>query len=155
MTEEMTTPLVQVSCFSHAGISVSNLEVSIDFYTRLLGFTPLFRNDEDGWARVGLAIGDIQLELFSPWPGPAQDQEINPFYPMPLGRPKIALTIVDVEGTHARLVAAGITPLCPVVTTAVSQFFFILDPDGTPIQLHEFKGGERRVTELFRDRARP
>jgi hypothetical protein len=48
------------------------------------------------------------------------------------------------------LVAAGVTPLCPIVTTSASKFFFITDPDGTPIQLHQFLGGEQRVTELFR-----
>jgi catechol 2,3-dioxygenase-like lactoylglutathione lyase family enzyme len=147
---EMTSPLVNVACFSHVGISVSDLETSIDFYTRLLGFTRRFVNEEQGWARVGLAVGDIQLELFSPWPGKPALSEVNPFYPQEFGRPKIALTVVDVEGTHARLVAAGVVPLCPVTITPVSRFFFIADPDGTPIQLHEFMGGERRVTELFR-----
>jgi catechol 2,3-dioxygenase-like lactoylglutathione lyase family enzyme len=150
MTRERTPPLVNVACFSHVGITVSDLNVSTDFYIGILGFTRLFVNEEKEWARVGLAIGDIQLELFSPWPGTAGGQEINPFYPQELGRPKIALTVNDVEATYARLVGAGITPLCPVITTPVSKFFFIADPDGTPIQLHEFMGGELRVTELFR-----
>jgi catechol 2,3-dioxygenase-like lactoylglutathione lyase family enzyme len=147
---ERLAPLVNVTCFSHVGISVSDLETSVDFYTRLLGFTRRFVNEEEGWARVGLAVGDIQLELFSPWPGNRGETVVNPFYPKEFGRPKLALTVVDVDGTYARLVAAGIVPLCPVTTTPVSKFFFITDPDDTPIQLHEFKGGERRVTELFR-----
>ena len=146
----MNPPLVNVACFSHVGITVSDLKASTDFYIGILGFTRLFVNEEDGWARVGLAIGDVQLELFSPWPGTPAGQEIDPFYPQELGHPKIALTVSDVQATHARLVDAGIAPLCPVITTAVSKFFFIADPDGTPIQLHEFKGGEQRVTELFR-----
>ena len=146
----MTPPLVNVACFSHVGITVSDLKASTDFYIGILGFTRLFVNEEDGWARVGLAIGDVQLELFSPWPSTPGRQEINPFYPQELGHPKIALTVSDVEATYGRLVDAGIAPLCPVITTAVSKFFFIADPDGTPIQLHEFKGGEQRVTELFR-----
>ena len=93
-------------------------------------------------------MGDILLELFTPHPPPPPGQPADPFYPMELGRPKIALTVVDVEATYERLVAAGITPLCPVVTTSVSQFF-VTDPDGTPIQLHEFTEGRQRVTELF------
>jgi catechol 2,3-dioxygenase-like lactoylglutathione lyase family enzyme len=139
-----------VACFSHVGITVSDLKASTEFYIGILGFTRLFVNEEERWARVGLGIGDIQLELFSPWPGTSEGQEVNPFYPQELGRPKIALTVTDVEATYARLADAGIAPLCPVITTAVSKFFFIADPDGTPIQLHEFKGGEKRVTELFR-----
>ena len=74
---------------------------------------------------------------------------IDPFYPADLGRPKIALTVLDVAAAHQRLTAGGVTPLCPIITTAMSQFFFIADPDGTPIQLHQFNGGQLRVTELF------
>ena len=150
MANQVTEPPVDVRCFSHLGITVSDLDLSIDFYTRILGFNRLFENKEEGWTRVGLGIGDIQLELFSPWPGVAGREMIDPFYPQELGRPKIALTVVDVEATYDRLVASGVTPLCPVVTTSMSQFFFITDPDGTPIQLHEFSGGLIRVTELFK-----
>jgi catechol 2,3-dioxygenase-like lactoylglutathione lyase family enzyme len=151
MTSDTGAPLVDVVCFSHLGITVSDLEASVGFYTTFLGFTRLFENNEEGWSRVGLGIGDIQVELFSPWPG-SSSGEVNPFYPQALGRPKLALTIVDVEATYHSLVAAGLSPLCPVVTTPVSKFFFISDPDGTPIQLHEFSEGRRRVTELFAQR---
>jgi catechol 2,3-dioxygenase-like lactoylglutathione lyase family enzyme len=102
---EASTPLVDVRCFSHVGITVSDIDAAVAFYTKILGCAPLFEDVEDGWARVGLAIGDIQLELFSPWP----------------------------RATN---------------TTQVINFF-ITDPDGTPIQLHRFNGGQQRVTELF------
>jgi catechol 2,3-dioxygenase-like lactoylglutathione lyase family enzyme len=146
----MSGPLVTVRCFSHVGMTVSDLDASVDFYTRVLGFARLFEDVEEGWTRIGLGIGDIQLELFSPKPSTASGDPVDPFYPAHLGRPKIALTVVDVERTYERLVAAGVTPLCPIVTTSVSKFFFIADPDSTPVQLHEFLGGEQRVTELFR-----
>jgi catechol 2,3-dioxygenase-like lactoylglutathione lyase family enzyme len=150
MANDLSGPLVNVRCFSHLGITVTDLKRSIDFYTEVLGFRRLFENTEEGWTRVGLGIGDIQLELFSPWPGGSGTEAINPFYPKELGRPKIALTVIDVVATYGRLVAAGLMPLCPVVNTSASQFFFIADPDGTPIQLHQFNGGLERVTELFK-----
>lgn len=144
-----STPPVTVRCVSHLGITVSQLDASIAFYTEVLGFVRRFDDVQDGWTRVGLAIGDIQLELFSALPERPPGRAIDPFYPMELGRPKIALTVVDVDATYDRVLAAGITPLCPITTTRVSRFFFISDPDGTPIQLHEFTGGQQRVTELF------
>lgn len=149
MTNDPMTPVVAVRCFSHLGITVSNLDDAVAFYTQILGFRRLFEDVEDGWTRVGLGIGDIQLELFSPWPGATTDGRIDPFYPRDLGRPKIALTVLDVEATYQRLTEAGITPLCPVLTTSKSRFFLIADPDRTPIQLHQFTDGQRRVTELF------
>ena len=113
MANDLSGPPVDVRCFSHLGITVTDLRRSIDFYTEVLGFKRLFENVEEGWTRVGLGIGDIQLELFSPWPGGATGGEgaINPFYPKELGRPKIALTVVDVEATFERLVEAGFSPL--------------------------------------------
>ena len=77
-------------------------------------------------------------------------EPVNPYYPQDLGHPKIALTVEDVEASFDQIVAAGLSPLCPVVVTAKSKFFFITDPDGTTIQLHQFHGGEQRVTELYR-----
>jgi predicted enzyme related to lactoylglutathione lyase len=115
----------------------------------VLGFAVRFTDEEVGWTRVGLSVGDTLLELFSPRSATAIGNTVDPFYPKDLGRPKIALTITDVEGTYDRLVAADIPPLCPITSTPVSRFFFITDPDGTPIQLHEFSGGRQRVTELF------
>jgi catechol 2,3-dioxygenase-like lactoylglutathione lyase family enzyme len=148
-------PDIDVVCFSHVGITVSDLEASLEFYGDLFGFERLFDDAHDDWRRVGLRIGDVQLELFSPFPGVADQGAVDPYYPMEYGHPKIALTVSDVDATYERLVAKGMEPLCAVVLTPRSKFFFIADPDGTPIQLHEFLGGELRVTDLHQsDRPR-
>ena len=140
----MTKRLVNVRSFSHVGVSVRDLARSVEFYMGLFGFEKRFENREEGWARVGLRVGDVQLELFSPHPGRTGDA-LNPYYPVRFGRPKLALTVDDVTATYERLLGAGIELLCPVVTTPASKFFFIEDPDGTPIQLHEFNSGVLRV----------
>jgi hypothetical protein len=98
---------------------------------------------------VGLALGDIILELFSGHPAGGIGDNFNPFYPVGFGRPKIALTVPDADAAYAQAVAAGVTPKCPITVTSVSKFFFITGPDGTPVQLQEFSGGRRRLTELF------
>lgn len=141
-------PDITLICFSHIGITVNDLEASLEFYSDLFGFERLFDDAHDDWRRVGLKVGDVQLELFSPFPGLTRHDALDPYYPIEFGRPKIALTVSDVDATYERLVAKGVQPLCSVVLTPRSKFFFIADPDGTPIQLHEFLGGELRVTEL-------
>ena len=143
-------PDINVMCFSHVGITVRDLEASLEFYGNLFGFELLFDDAHEDWRRVGLRVGEVQLELFGPFPGRKAHDALDPYYPMEFGRPKIALTVSDVDATYGRLVANGIQPLCAVVLTPRSRFFFIADPDGTPIQLHEFLGGELRVTELHR-----
>ena len=70
-------------------------------------------------------------------------------YPMTFGRPKIALTVADVDAAHAALSAAGIPTIGPVLRTEVSKVMFVLDPDGTPVQLHEFLDGHLRVLDMF------
>src|SRR5258705_6574098 len=137
----MSSPPVAVRCFSHLGVTVSDLAASIDFYTRVLGFVRRYEDVRKGWTRVGLAMGNMVVELFSPRPAATPEQPFDPFYPTSFGRPKIALTVADVAATYERLGAARITPKCPIVSTSMSRFFFIADPDGTPIQLHEFSGG--------------
>jgi catechol 2,3-dioxygenase-like lactoylglutathione lyase family enzyme len=144
----MSEPIVQVKCLSHFGITVTDLERSVAFYTGVLGFEKCMENREADWTRIGVRLGDVVLELFSPHPaGP--DGVINPFYPIALGRPKIALTVDDALAAYDRIRAAGIPVLCEVTTTAVSQFFFIQDPDGTPIQLQWFSSGRTRLSQLF------
>ena len=144
----MDAPLVTVDCFSHLGMTVSDLDASRSFYTELLGFVSLYEDVNDAWSRVGLAHGDVVLELFSTRRGPDPDPR-DPFYVAPYGRPKIALTIVDVDAAYRAVAEAGVAILCPVTETSVSRFFLAADPDGTPIQLHEFRGRPRRLAELF------
>jgi glyoxylase I family protein len=142
------TALVAVDCFSHLGVTVSDLDAARAFYTEVLGFVPAYEDVNDDWTRVGLVCGDVVLELFSERDGQPPNPP-DPFYVAPYGRPKIALTVVDVDASYRALSEAGIPALCAVTTTSVSRFFMIADPDGTPIQLHEFSGGRRRLAELF------
>ena len=145
----MSGPSVEVLCLSHLGITVTDLEASVAFYTQVLGFQRCYEDVEQGWARVGLAIADVVIELFSSRTERHVDLAYEPFYPEEFGRPKIALTVLDVEAAHRQLLAAGIIPRCPITKTSVSKFFFITDPDGTPIQLQEFMNRRRRLRELF------
>ncbi|OHV30182.1 MULTISPECIES: VOC family protein [Pseudofrankia] len=144
-----TPPPAAVSCFSHLGITVADPAASADFYIRVLGFSQLYTDTGEGWTRLGLGIGETVVELFGPRSDGFPQPEVDPFYPMEFGRPKIALTVVDIEDTYRRVTAIGATPLCPITETRVSRFFFIADPDGTPIQLQEFSAGRQRVVELF------
>lgn len=139
---------LSTTCLSHIAVTVSDLEASVAFYTQVLGFVRRYDNVNEGWTRVGIALADTVIELFSPYPGQVGD-DVDPFYPTPFGRPKIALTVIDVETAFAQLSAAGIAPLCPITSTSQSRFFLIADPDGTPIQLHQFLGGRQRLAELF------
>jgi catechol 2,3-dioxygenase-like lactoylglutathione lyase family enzyme len=130
-------------------MTVTDLDRSVAFYTDVLGFQIRFEARGKDWGRVGLGVGSMMLELFSPHPtGPAQEP-VDMLYPAPYGRPKIALTVADVDAAYDELVKRSVPVIGPVSSTGVSRLFFVLDPDGTLIQLHQFDGGQERVMDLF------
>jgi glyoxylase I family protein len=142
-------PLVDVRSLSHLGITVTDLDRSVAFYTGVLGFRVCFESRGERWSRVGLAVDEVVLELFSAFPGGSAESP-DMMYPGEYGRPKIALTVADVDAAHAALTASGVAVIGPVCVTPVSKLIFVLDPDGTLIQLHQFDGGHLRVSDMLR-----
>jgi glyoxylase I family protein len=143
------TPLIEIRAFSHVGLTVTDLDRSLDFYTQVLGFAVRFEARGERWSRVGLGVDELTLELFSPHPVGQPLEPVDMLYPGPYGRPKIALTVGDVDAAHQALAARGVPVLGPVFATGVSKLIFVLDPDGTLIQLHQFDAGHRRVSDLW------
>jgi catechol 2,3-dioxygenase-like lactoylglutathione lyase family enzyme len=140
---------VQVRALSHIGITVTDIDRSVAFYTEVLGFWVRWHDEHDGWRRVGLAVDSMSLELFSPHPTGQPIDPIDILYPGPYGRPKIALTVADIDAAYAEVVERSVPTIGPVTVTGVSRIFFVLDPDGTLIQLHQFDAGHERVADLF------
>jgi catechol 2,3-dioxygenase-like lactoylglutathione lyase family enzyme len=147
---ERPSPTVSVRAFSHVGMSVVDLDRSVAFYTAVLGFRIQFEIELESWKRVGLSLDDVVLELFSPHPIGQPLDPIDMLYPAPYGRPKIALTVTDVDAAYEALTAAGVPTIGPVHSTGVSKLIFVLDPDGTIIQLHQFDDGYPRVIDMVR-----
>src|SRR6266571_2058686 len=129
---------MDVRCFSHIGISVVDLDRSVAFYTTVLGFQIRFEARGEAWGRVGLGVDAMMLELFSPHPTGQALEPIDMLYPAPYGRPKIALTVADVDAAYDELIQRGIPVIGPPSATGKSKVIFVLDPDGTLIQLHQF-----------------
>ena len=140
---------VNVRCFSHVGLTVTDIDRSVAFYREVLGFRIRWSDDHEGWRRVGLAVDAMSLELFSAHPVGQPITPVDLLYPGPYGRPKIALTVSDIEAAYQEVVDLGVPTIGPVKATGVSRIFFVLDPDGTMIQLHQFDAGYERVAELW------
>ncbi len=95
----------------HAAVSVPDLESSIDWYSRVLGFAVEKRNVLGSLgARVAILVdGGLRIELFEV-PGarpPAEDRGLPDGDLKTHGNKHVAFATVDIDAVHARLVEHG------------------------------------------------
>lgn len=119
----------------HVAIKVTDLDRSLDYYQKRLGFPEmlrLFNDDGTPWL-VYLRITDEQyLEIF-----PGAENDRAPGWNAN-GVNHICFTIEDLDGTVARIEAAGITLLSPIKDGLDgNRQAWLEDPDGNRIELME------------------
>lgn len=122
----------------HTTITARNLEESVDFYTRLLGFTI----DREMWLPeeklriVFLRLGDTTLEMFGV---PEIHGEMISHANEVVGYKHIALLVDSVDEEYERLSKAGVKfNLLPKTIQDVVRIAFFRDPDGMDIELIEY-----------------
>ncbi len=152
----MADSIVPVQAFSHLCVGVSDMDRSLAFYRDLLGFDVVFDVELEGPSleavtgttgakgrMVGGLVGGVVVELLAlgvtgaATPGPH------------LGYTNMSFSVEDLDGTHRRLVDLGYQPAQAPVDVGGVRMFFVLDPDGTPIELIEYPHGERNSAELW------
>jgi len=145
----MTLPFDSVH---HVGITVTDLERSIDFWTRLLGRPHRDRRILDG-PRLGELLGYPAARIDSCWfdiPGgvalelldylePHEDA-YDPGNAHP-GNVHVCLRVDDMSAAHARALSAGAVPVSPEPIEvkqgprAGTKVAYVRDPDGVTIEL--------------------
>jgi catechol 2,3-dioxygenase-like lactoylglutathione lyase family enzyme len=144
--------------FGHLGFTVSDLDRSVDWYTRLLGAEPLVRKRSDA-AYLGEMVGYPGCELeyaYFPLPENAGRLElIQYFAPAPglvdmetfnVGNGHLCLRVDDIQAEFERL-REHATLRCPapvaiVVGPNAGGFgCYLRDPDGITIELQQAPPG--------------
>jgi len=119
----------------HVAIIVSDMEKSLEFYDKALGFsvkTKTFREDRNSW-KVDIVNGDIELELFT-----FPDAPKRPSYPEAQGLRHLAFSVSDIEELHKELKGKGIgVEEIRVDHLTGKKFFFFADPDDQPLEIYE------------------
>jgi catechol 2,3-dioxygenase-like lactoylglutathione lyase family enzyme len=119
----------------HTTITVRDLQRSVDFYTKLLGFVV----DHEMWIPesslgiVFLRLGDTMLELFSvsEIKGEAISDRNNV-----VGFKHMCLLVDDVDAEYMRLSKAGVLfRSAPATVNRVVRVAFMKDPDNIDIEL--------------------
>lgn len=153
---------LMIRAIDHINIVVADLERSLTFYTKLLGFTEIRRARLSGeWIDniVGLKDVDARVVYIV---APAGEPRIELLhYSRPTGEPvsinsrpnthglrHIALLVEDIEKLYKRLVKNDVKVFGPPVTVPTGavkhdagqkRLLYFLDPDGVILELAEYK----------------
>ncbi len=120
---------------THVAVSVTNIERSIEFYIQKLGLKEQFRlNGDDGTpflVYIKVAEGQF-IELFPGAEGPNAKQSAA-------GLVHICLQVDDIHKTYKELTGRGILANGePLIACDNAWQFWTNDPDGNPIEFHQF-----------------
>jgi lactoylglutathione lyase len=133
----------------HTGIVVSNLAISIDFYTRILGFRIVSQKDEPGHF-IDRILGLSGTELTTVKMSLSNDQMIELLYfhshkesqkkiknPSTIGITHFAVTVDNIAETYRKLGKLGVEFISSPETSPDEQAIvaFCKDPDGNYIEL--------------------
>jgi lactoylglutathione lyase len=125
-----------IRSLTHAAVRATDLERSVAFYRDVLGLAEHFRlKGEDGRTfLVYMKIADGQfIELFPGGSGVSSNQPTS-------GIVHLCFEVDNIHEAYRRLTHRGIASLYgePVLAADHTWQFWIADPDGTPIEFHQF-----------------
>lgn len=121
--------------FHHIGITVNNLDESLEFYKSLFGFKEVKRFTKDGWdgEAIILKLGKIKLELFYfNNPNPKKDDYSDL---KTIGIKHFGLVVKNIDKIYQRLKSNNIDIDEPQAGTTCEKFCFLRDPNGISIEL--------------------
>jgi catechol 2,3-dioxygenase-like lactoylglutathione lyase family enzyme len=141
--------------FHHIGISVTNIERTIDFYTKFLGMVvdvPVF--DLGGpevesvmglknvkCRQCHLSNGNMRLEVFEFSSPNSVPQDLN-YSVANRGISHFGIDVPDIDSVYQKMTAAGVHFHAPVtVFHGGVKATYGRDPDGNVFELLEFKRG--------------
>ena len=121
-------PLDMIKGIKFVGISVSNQDRSLRFYTEKLGFrikTDQPFNDKQRWIELSIPGAQTGIVLFTP---DGHENRIGTFS-------SISLWTDDLEGTYNELLAKGVEFAGPPAKQDWGTFVILKDPDGNQFVL--------------------
>jgi glyoxylase I family protein len=145
-----------LQAFSHVCIGVRDIDASLDFYRRLLGFEVVFDVELAGDSletvtgtsgakgrMIGGLIAGVMVELLGLGDVPAGSSGPH------IGYTNISFSVRDLDAVYRQVVELGFRPAQEPVDIGGVRMFFVEDPDGTPIEIIEYPNGERDSAELW------
>jgi catechol 2,3-dioxygenase-like lactoylglutathione lyase family enzyme len=136
-----------VAELNHVGITVTDLDASLEFYRDVVGFEvglrtraggewfdTLTRNEGADIEIAMLRLADFTLQLVQYH---ASGGATLPLAHHKVGSPHLCIQVDDVDVRHEKIVASGLyepTAIVDVLGTGIRSFY-VHDPDGVPVEL--------------------
>ncbi|MDH3753365.1 MAG: VOC family protein [Acidimicrobiia bacterium] len=144
--------VADITCLQHIGITVSDVDETLAFWSALLGVDPLWRrtldgaylSDVTGYPGVVLDAGMIEL------PGGAMlevldyrvaEKQANDMATANPGNVHIAIRVIDIDSVWQRAIDAGGLAVSPAPVTVTSgpntgaKACYLRDPNGVTLEL--------------------
>ncbi len=123
----------------HIALSIRNLDLSVQFYKDIFGFTEVkkFTRQDLGGQAVFLQLGKIHLELWQ-FEQPIERQD-NLSKLNVLGIKHLAFSVDNIDRKREELKLQGITTTEPKLGASGARYCFLKDPDGIPLELYEIR----------------
>jgi catechol 2,3-dioxygenase-like lactoylglutathione lyase family enzyme len=134
-----------ITGLTHAAVRVTSISESLEFYCELLGLPEQFRltrDNGDPWL-IYLKVAERQfIELFPGAAGPHTD-------PAGAGVVHVCLEVDDIQATYKEFTARGLsTNGEPKLGADGSWQFWTADPDGNPIEFHQFTPESKQISSV-------
>lgn len=128
--------MININKVHHIAIIASDYTKSKHFYIDVLGLTiiqEIYREERESY-KLDLALnGDYIIELFS-FPNPPK----RPSRPEAAGLRHLAFEVNDIQETRKYIIEQGCdTEEIRIDEYTDKKFFFMADPDNTPIEFYE------------------
>jgi len=126
-----------MSEFIHVGLTVSDLNRSVDWYNTYFGFKEIKRFEKEVLeikAAAVISLGAAQIELIQPQSPMSMDAPNGSLIEAlrPKGANHIAIGVDDIEECYLQLTKNGARMITEIMG---GKMFFCEDPDGTVIEV--------------------
>jgi catechol 2,3-dioxygenase-like lactoylglutathione lyase family enzyme len=133
---------IAIKRINHVGVVAANLEASVAWYVRHLGFERLYDYSFPGVTAAFIRKGELRLEFFqSDGASPMADERRDIATNVKIGGINhFALEVDDIEATFAALAANGVEVVQPpaeIPDSGGEKFGFIKDLEGMLIEFFQ------------------
>ena len=147
-----TDPIAPIKALSHVAIRCTDLDRSVAFYRDVFGYDVFIDNRDQpgGYTVIGL-LGGVAMELVKSNPSPEtieRARATDTARDAGVGHACIAMSVEDIDATHARLKAAGLVKTDAPEQVGAVRVIFIRDPDGALLEFIQLGGRNSSLAEI-------